>query len=109
MKYKMGFFLSSVQSVMILYMLLTLGAHAQRGLQTYSSCLVCVYVCLSAHVILAIRAIRSITKDAIVLTVRFAAILNIKMAFFLKLSYSKVRASCTYLGSYSWIPIATSM
>ena len=46
----------------------------------YSSCLVCVcvclYVCLSAHAILAVRAIRSITKDAIVLSVRFAAILK---------------------------------
>ena len=44
----------------------------------YSSCLVCVclYVCLSAHAILAVRAIRSITKDAIVLSVRFAAVLK---------------------------------
>ena len=33
-------------------------------------------VCLSAHAILAVRAIRSITKDAIVLSVRFAAILK---------------------------------
>ena len=36
---------------------------------------VCVSVCLSEHAILAVRAIRSITKDAIVLSVRFAAIL----------------------------------
>ena len=38
----------------------------------------CVYVsvCLSEHAILAIRAIRSITKDAIVLSVRSAAILK---------------------------------
>ena len=50
----------------------------------YSSCLlcvcvcvcVCVYVCLSAHAILAVRAIKSITKDAIVLSIRFAAILK---------------------------------
>ena len=54
----------------------------------YSSCLVCVYVCvcvcvcvcvsvcLSAHAILAVRAIKSITKDIIVLSVRFAAILK---------------------------------
>ena len=46
----------------------------------YSSCLVCVsvcmYVCLSAHAILAVCANRSITKDAIVLSVRFAAILK---------------------------------
>ena len=34
------------------------------------------YVCLSEHAILAVRAIRSITKDAIVLSVRFAAILK---------------------------------
>ena len=39
----------------------------------YSSCLVC--VCVSAHAILAVRAIKSIMKD-IVLSVRFAAILN---------------------------------
>ena len=65
----------------------------------YSSCLVCVcvYVCLSAHAILAVRAIRSITRNAIVLSVRFAAIL--KLCFPLKLSYSKVRASFTHLGS----------
>ena len=43
----------------------------------YSSCLVCVYVCLSAHAILAVRAIKSITKDTIVLSVRFAAILKL--------------------------------
>ena len=59
----------------------------------YSSCLVCVCVracvlracvrasvclsvCLSEHAILSVRAIRSITKDAIVLSVRFAAILK---------------------------------
>ena len=52
------------------------------------------YVCLSEHAILAVHAIRSITKDAIVLSVRFAAI----KAFFLKLSYSKVRAFFTHLG-----------
>ena len=37
---------------------------------------VCIYICLSEHAILAVRAIRSITKDAIVLSVRFAAILK---------------------------------
>ena len=37
---------------------------------------VCMYVCLSEHAILAVRAIRSITKDAIVLSIRFAAILK---------------------------------
>ena len=42
-------------------------------------------VCLSAHVILAVRAIRSIMKDAIVLSVRFTAILKwcyLKMVLF---------------------------
>ena len=37
---------------------------------------VCMYVCLSAHAILEVRAIRSITKDARELSVRFAAILK---------------------------------
>ena len=37
---------------------------------------VCLYVCLSEHAILAVRTIRSVTKDAIVLSVRFAAILK---------------------------------
>ena len=52
-----------------------------RG-EGYSSCLVCVCVCvcvsvcLSEHAILAVRAVRSITKDAIVLSVGFAAILK---------------------------------
>ena len=34
------------------------------------------YVCLYEHAILAVHAVRSITKDAIVLSVRFAAILK---------------------------------
>ena len=63
----------------------------------YCSCFVCVCVCvcvcLSGHAILAVRVIKSIMKDTIVLSVRFAAI-----AFFSKLSYSKVRAFFTYLG-----------
>ena len=44
----------------------------------YSSRLVCVCVCvcLSAHAILVVRAIKSITKDTIMLSVRFAAILK---------------------------------
>ena len=46
----------------------------------YSSCLVCVCVCLSvclsAHAILAVCAIKSITKDTIMLSIRFAAILK---------------------------------
>ena len=40
----------------------------------YSSRLVCMYVS-HAHVILAVRAIKSVTKDTVVLNVRFAAIL----------------------------------
>ena len=40
----------------------------------YSSRLVCMYVC-HAHAILAVCAIKSVTKDTIVLNVRFAAIL----------------------------------
>ena len=35
---------------------------------------VCMYVC-HAHAILAVRAIKSVTKDTVVLNVRFAAIL----------------------------------
>ena len=44
----------------------------------------------------AVRAIKCIMKDTIVLSVRFAVIL--KMVFFLKLSYSKVREFFTHLG-----------
>ena len=42
---------------------------------------VCLYVCLSEHAILAVRAVRSITKDAIVLTVRFAAMLKRRFSY----------------------------
>ena len=76
--------------------LLTLGAHAQRGLQYLVCHSVCLSVCLSADAILAVCATKGITKDTIVLSVKICG--NIKMAFFLKLSYSKVRASFTYLG-----------
>ena len=41
----------------------------------FVSC-VCVSVRVSAHAILAVRATKSITKDTIVLSVRFAAILK---------------------------------
>ena len=42
-----------------------------------SVCLsVCLYVCLSKHAILAVRTVRYITKDAIVLSVRFVLILK---------------------------------
>ena len=53
---------------------------------------VCVFVCMSAHAILAVRTIKSVTKDIVVLNIRFAAIIII-MTFFLKFSYSKIRAS----------------
>ena len=44
----------------------------------YSSCLVCVCVsvCLSGHAILAVCVIKSIMKDTVVLSVRFAEILK---------------------------------
>ena len=57
---------------------------------------VCVRVCLSGHAILAVCVVKSITKDTIVLSVRFEAILKI-IVFFLKLPYPKVRAFFTYL------------
>ena len=48
-----------------------------EGYSSRSVCLsVYLYVCLSEHAILAVRAVRSITKDAIVLSVGFAAILK---------------------------------
>ena len=58
---------------------------------------VCVYVCvcLSAHAIPAVRVIKSVTKDTVVLK---SDLRQYCMAFFLKLSYSKVRASFTHLG-----------
>ena len=64
---------------------------ARMRREGYSSCLVC--VCLSAHAILAVRAFKKYNE-------RYHRQIygNIKMAFFLKLSYSKVRASFTYLG-----------
>ena len=62
-------------------------ACAERVTVVVSCVCMYTYVCLSAHAILEARAIISITKDAIVLSVRFAAIL--------KWSYSKVRASFT--------------
>ena len=60
----------------------------QKRREGYSSRLVCMYVC-HAHAILAVRGIKSVTKDTVG---------NIIMVFFLKLSYSKVRASFTHLG-----------
>ena len=48
---------------------------ATKGYCSYFVCLsLCVSVCLSAHAILAVRAINSIMKDSILLSVRFAAI-----------------------------------
>ena len=37
---------------------------------------VCMSVCLSAHAILAVRVIKSIMKDTIILSIRFGAILT---------------------------------
>ena len=58
--------------------LLTLGAHAQRVPVVVSCVCACACACvrLSPHAILAVRATKSITKDTIVLSVRFAAILK---------------------------------
>ena len=57
---------------------------ASHGLTTYCEpaaftvvvVCVCLCVCLSGHAILAVRAIKSIMKDTIVLSVRFAAMLK---------------------------------
>ena len=59
---------------------------------------VCLSVCLSAHSILAVRAIKSIMKDKRYHRVKRQISGNIKMVFFLKSSYSKVRAFFTNLG-----------
>ena len=56
---------------------------------------VCMYVCLSEHAILAVRAIRCITRCH---RGKHQICGNIKKAFSLKLSYSKVRAFFTHLG-----------
>ena len=56
-------------------------ACAEKVTVVVSCVSVCMYVCLSEHVILAVRAIRSITKDAIVLSVRFAAILKCRFSY----------------------------
>ena len=60
---------------------------------------VCVSVCLSEHAILAVRAIRSITKDAIVLSIRFAAIfanltLNMMASFVILIIARTARIAC---------------
>ena len=51
-------------------------ACAERVIVVVLCVCVCLYVYLSAHAVLAVRAIRTITKDAIVLSIRFAAILK---------------------------------
>ena len=63
------------------YILLSFPFYSIRCLYTDCSCaervtVVVSCVCLSEHAILAVRAVTSITKDAIVLSVRFAAILK---------------------------------
>ena len=50
---------------------------------------VCLSVCLSAHAILAVRTIKSIYNERYH-TVKCQICGNIKIAFFLKLSYSEV-------------------
>ena len=49
-------------------------ASAERVTVVVLCVCVCMYVC-HAHAILAVRAIKSVTKDTVVLNVRFAAIL----------------------------------
>ena len=55
---------------------------------------VCLSVCLSAHAILAVRAIKSVMKDTIII-IKHRICGNITMVLFLKLSYSNVRAFFT--------------
>ena len=64
-----------VQNGVKLYILIN-PRHACAARVTVVVSCVCVSVCLSAHAILAVCAISSITKDTIVLSVRFAAILK---------------------------------
>ena len=56
----------------------------------------CLSVCLSGHAILAVRAIKKYNERYHRVKRQICG--NIKMAFFIKLSYSKVRAFFTYLG-----------
>ena len=69
-------FLYSKQECIIIIIINPRCACAERVTVVVSCACVCVSVCLSTHAILAVRAIRSITKDAIVLSIRFAAILK---------------------------------
>ena len=71
-------------------------------IEGYSSRLACVCVCmyvcvcLSAHAILAVRVIKSVNERY--RRVKRQIYDNIIIAFFLKLSYLKVRASFTHFG-----------
>ena len=56
-------------NLFLFIILLTLGAHVQRGLQGGALC-VCVFVYVCLH---AIRTITSKTKDTIVLRIKFVA------------------------------------
>ena len=71
----------------------------------YSSCLVCVSVCLSAHAILAVRAIKStctcITKDTIVLSVRFAAIIKWRVFLIIRVFYLPRQGRPSLVDAYS--------
>ena len=64
--------------------------HAYATMSTVVVSCICLSVCLSGHAILAARAIKSIIKDIILLSIKFAAIL--KMAFFLinKINYNTI-------------------
>ena len=69
---------------------------AKRVTVVVSCVCVCLYVCLSAHAILAVRTIKQYNERCH--CVKRQIYSNIKRAFSLKLSYSKVRASFTHLG-----------
>ena len=72
--------------------LLTLGRHAQRGLQY----LVCLSVCLSVFPYSGSTRDKKYNERYHRVKRQFCG--NIKKVFFFKLSYSKVRAFFTYLG-----------
>ena len=71
-------------------------ACAERVTVVVSCVCVCLYVCLSAHVILAVRAIKKYNERCHRVKRQICG--NIKMAFSFQLSYSKVRASFAHLG-----------
>ena len=66
--------LSHSSGQLLVYIPIINPRHACAERVTVVVSCVCMYVC--PHAILAVRAIRSITKDAIVLSIRFVAILK---------------------------------